>query len=911
MSPASGIPRRTAPGVRPRRMAAIGVSLAALAVLLLAPEDAAARNPIRQSFFAAYPAALGTRLDNLPSLQGHCGVCHYQFTGGGPRNPYGLRLEQVIPNYPNNDNGRQQAINFIRNEDADLDGFSQLVEITDTSTYSNTPTFPGLSLANVGQISGVPQSEVLGYLVPTTGADTQAPVVTITSPNGSESWTAGTVHALTWTATDNVGVIAVDLFYRKGTSEPWEMLARDLANSGSFTWHVHNTPSTGARVRAVARDAAANSGEDSSNGDFTILIDPDGIAPTTLRDFHQPGTQPFGVGFMEPHTNCTNCHGGYNAAVEPGHNWAGSMMAQAGRDPLFFACLAVAEQDAPSSGDLCLRCHTSFGWLDGRSNPTDGTRLTGNDFDGVSCDLCHRMVNPIYTAGQSPPEDAEILAALGGEVPASHANGQFVVDPNIRRRGPYSDINPPHPFLYSPFHRSAEICGTCHDVSNPVFERVSGPDYAPGPLDEEPGPVLSHVHMPLERTYSEWLHSAFPAGVYAPEFAGNKPDGIVAICQDCHMPDVLGKGATGADTPTRADLPLHDMTGGSSWIPAVVAALYPGQVDPTALADGAARAVSMLERAATVDLEVDDATEGFLATVTVTNRSGHKLPTGYPEGRRMWIHLVARDEGGQVVYESGAYDPATGVLTHDADARVYECELGISPALAAALGMNGGKSFHFALNDSVYKDNRIPPMGFTNAAFAAFGGPPVDPEVVGERYADGQYWDTAEYLLPAETRSVRATLRYQSTSKEYVEFLRDENTTNGAGDVMHQAWVDHGRAAPVTMAADSMEVAPGALPDDPGAPGPIAALRLSATPTPFSDRLEIRLDLPSPASPRVEVIDPAGRRIRSYAPAAAAGTMRLVWDGRDDAGRACPSGVYWVRAVVGDRTLQTRTLRVR
>ncbi len=898
----------------PRLWSATRLAAVLIAVVLLVwlvSTGAEARNTIRQSFLGAYPSVVGTQLESLPSLQGHCGVCHYQFTGAGARNPYGVRLGQVIGNFPNNDAGRQQAMHSIENEDPDADGFSSLTEITDTITYTNTPTFPGLTPSNVGQISGVPPSEVLGFLVPTTGSDTQAPVVTILSPNGSESWTAGTIHSLTWTATDNVGVIAIDLFYRKGTSEPWEMLARNLSNSGTFTWHVHNTPTAGARVRAVAKDAAANTGEDASNADFTILIDPDGTAPTTLRDFHQPGTQPFGVGTMEPHTNCTNCHGGYNTAVEPGHNWAGSMMAQAGRDPLFFACLAVAEQDAPSSGDLCLRCHSAFGWLDGRSNPTDGTLLTGTDFDGVSCDLCHRLVNPIYTPGQSPPEDADILAALGGEVPASHANGQFVVDPDLRRRGPFSDLNPPHPFLFSPFHRSSEICGTCHDVSNPVFVRVEGVDYAPGPLDEEPGPVLSHVHMPLERTYSEWLNSAFPAGVYAPEFAGNKPDGIVATCQDCHMPDVLGKGATGVDTPTRPDLPLHDMTGGSSWMPAIVAALYPGEVDPVALADGAARAVSMLERAATVDLAVEEEGGGYEAVVTVTNRSGHKLPTGYPEGRRMWIHLVARDENGQVVYESGAYDAATGVLTHDADARIYEAELGISPGLAAALGIDGGKSFHFALNDSVYKDNRIPPMGFTNAAFAAFGGPPVDPSHPGDRYEDGQYWDTAVYTLPASARSVRAVLRYQSTSKEYVEFLRDENTTNDTGDLIHQVWSDHGRAAPVTMAADSMDLAPGALPEDPAGSAPVAVARLSAGPTPFSDRLEIRLDLPSPATTRMEIIDPTGRRIRSYPAAPMAGRARLTWDGRDDSGHPAPSGVYWVRAVVGDRTLQTRTLRVR
>ena len=43
------------------------------------------------------------------------------------------------------------------------------------------------------------------------------------------------------------------------------------------------------------------------------------------------------------------------------------MMAQSGRDPLMWAALAVANQDAPNSGETCLRCHLPKGWLEGRS----------------------------------------------------------------------------------------------------------------------------------------------------------------------------------------------------------------------------------------------------------------------------------------------------------------------------------------------------------------------------------------------------------------------------------------------------------------------------------------------------------------------------------------------------------------
>ena len=897
------------------RFSACATLFAALgALLLLWPADAHARAKIREAFFTAYPQLNGTVLDIVPSNSGHCGVCHYDFNGAGPKNPWGERVLQAIQSSgcnPNDVACVSTAILAIPDSDHDGDGYwSKADELLNTTTFTNTPTFPGLSGANVGSVVNVNVNEILNHLTPTTGADTQDPVVTVTSPNGGESWAAGVAQTVSWIATDNVAVTTVDVFYRDDESEPWTMIARNLANTGSFQWFVHNTPTTGSRVRVIARDAAANEGEDTSNANFTIQQIPGGIAPTTLRDFKQPGSQPFEAGTLGDHTSCVSCHGGYDSGVEPGHNFLGMMMAQAARDPLFFACLAVAEQDAPSSGDLCLRCHTPIGWLSGRSNPTDGSQLEPVDIDGVSCGFCHRAVDPIYEPGVSPAEDEAVLTMISGHVPTTYANGQYVVDPDARRRGPFGDPVSPHTWLESPFHRSSDWCGTCHDVSNPVFDRIVGADYAPGPLDEPAAAISSLTLFPLERTYSEWKNSEFASGgVFAPEFAGNKADGVVSTCQDCHMRDVLGRGCDDVAAPIRENLPLHDFQGGNAWMPNVIAAMFPGEVDAGALADGAQRAVSMLQLAATVDLDVQSVADSFAAAVTVTNRTGHKLPTGYPEGRRLWLHIVAKDGGGAIVYESGAYDPGTGVLTHDADAVIYEAELGISPALATALGAGaGGKSFHFALNDSMYKDNRIPPLGFTHAAFDAFGGAPVDDSRPAPRYADGQNWDTAMFALPASARSVKATLYYQTTSKEYVEFLRDENTTNTAGQEMYDLWVAHGRSAPVAMAQDSTTFNPVGITLDPGA----GALSLRAARNPFRASLELVLTLNRAELVRLDVYDAQGRRVaqRRYG-MLSPGTHRLEWDGMDESGRDVGAGIFWANVDAGGRMLGRQVVRLR
>jgi FlgD Ig-like domain/Bacterial Ig domain len=897
----------------------MGGIVAAALLLTLLPGPASGRPNIRTSFFALYTSAVGSRLDNLPSISGHCGVCHFRFTGGGPRNWYGQALEAELPSHPNTDAGRQAAMVAIQNGDADNDSYTQLTEITDLATYTNTPTFPGLAIGDLSAISDVDVNDILAYLTPTTGSDTTPPTATLTAPNGGQMWTGGQPNTVTWTATDNVIVTTVDLYYRDGEAEPWALIAKSHANSGTFNWFVPNTPTTTARVRVVARDAVGNTGEDLSDATFTILAQPGGIVPTTLRDFKQPGTQPLEGGPHDTSGVCVTCHGGYNAAVEPGHNWQGTMMGQAARDPLFYACVAIAEQDAPSSGDICIRCHTPSGWLGGRSTPTNGSGITSTDRDGVACDDCHRMVDPIYKDGVSPPEDQSLLSGMiPSHVPTTYANGQFVIDFNPRKRGPFSDALALHPVLTSAFHRTSEFCGTCHDVSNPVFDRVSGPDYAPGPLDTEASAIASDVNMPLERTYSEWKNSSYPSGVYAPEFAGNKADGIVSTCQDCHMRDVSGKGCNDGAVVTRPDLPLHDMTGGNYWMPNVIASLYPTETDAAALADAASRAEAMLQKAAVLGLALQAVADSYDVHVTVTNRTGHKLPTGYPEGRRMWLHVLARDIGGKVVYESGAYDAATGILSMTPPPVVYEAELGISPALAEALdpggtiGLPRGPSFHFALNDSVYKDTRVPPLGFTNAGFLTFGGTPVDPEHPGPgpRYADGQNWDTSTFTMPASAVRVWVELLYQTTSRDYILFLRDENTTSTAGDDLYDAWIINGRAAPVVMEADSMVLNPTAVATG-ESPGPTVR-RVSVLSNPFDRALPIALELSRPAPVAMDVYDVRGRRVshRSLG-TLGGGPHRLVWEGRDDAGRPAGAGIYWVSLQVGERRIVKQVVRIK
>ena len=243
------------------------------------------------------------------------------------------------------------------------------------------------------------------------------------------------------------------------------------------------------------------------------------------------------------------------------------------------------------------------------------------------------------------------------------------------------------------------------------------------------------------------------------------------------------------DAPTRTNLPLHDMTGGNTFVPKLVKQQSPAEIDSAALDAGVLRARNNLQNAATLELGVS----GNIATVKVTNNTGHKLPTGYPEGRRMWINLKAYNAANDLVYESGVYNYTTAELTTNGT-KIYECEPGISAEVAAMTGLPAGKSFHFAINSEIYFDNRIPPKGFTNPGLEAVQSP-----VVGATYADGQNHDITTYTLPEGSVKVEAKLYYQTTTKEYVEFLRDANVTNSRGQELYDLWVAHGKSAPELM----------------------------------------------------------------------------------------------------------------
>ena len=472
--------------------------------------------------------------------------------------------------------------------------------------------------------------------------------------------------------------------------------------------------------------------------------------------FAAPGTEPFELVLdFESPQRCFGCHRDVDPPerVAPGDTWAGSMHANAFRDPIFQAALSIANQDHLDSGSFCLRCHTPVGWLNGRSLPGNGSGLEPAHREGITCAFCHRL---------DPGRDRLVPGPLIGQ-------GSYYVHDELLYRGPFADAPSLHPTVRDPYIESAELCGICHSVSNP------GQPY----LDPDTGEELME-RLPEQHTYEEWAQSAFAA------------EGIT--CQRCHMSAVVGRAAA-ERAPLRPAIGRHDFAGANVFGAQLLRVVGPPErAEDYAWAE--ARARESLRGAARISVEgwplTVEPDAPLPLVVRVENLAGHKLPTGYPEGRRVWLEVEASvDEG--PYFTSGRYDHETATLPDDPWLRTYETLQARS---------DGGAPFHLLLNDTIRFDTRIPPRGFEPDLSTR----PVRTDRYQAPDGSWRHWDEAPYVVPgpppgAGVVTLRVRLLYQSVSREMVEWLRAENHSDDRGERLHELWEQTGRAAPVEMAA--------------------------------------------------------------------------------------------------------------
>jgi len=86
---------------------------------------------------------------------------------------------------------------------------------------------------------------------------------------------------------------------------------------------------------------------------------------------------------------------------------------------------------------------------------------------------------------------------------------------------------------------------------------------------------------------------------------------------------------------------------------------------------------------------------------------------------------------------------------------------------------------------------------------------------------------------------------------------------------------------------------------------------LRAAPNPFTGDVALQFTLSQAADVEIAIYDLVGRRIREFRAPLVAGSNRVTWDGRDNAGREARAGLYVVRARSEAFETTTRVLRLR
>jgi hypothetical protein len=467
---------------------------------------------------------------------------------------------------------------------------------------------------------------------------------------------------------------------------------------------------------------------------------------------------------------CALCHN--NMMDESGTDvsitmyWRSTILANAARDPYWQASLAHEILENPeiesSTQDVCTKCHMPMARFTANEDGEEVIAVGDGGFlsedhplhnlamDGVSCALCHQI-----------REDGLGSSTTNG--------GDFYIDSELRK---------PDRLIFGPFtiddfqadlmqnsvgfrpeqglHLSnSTFCATCHTLYTTYVD-------ASGQLAGE---------FPEQVPYYEWFYSDYRR---------------TRACQDCHMPEAEG-GVKIANTSDvlRSPISTHAFVGGNAYMLEMLSS-YSDELAVTASSEHfdatIARTRDLLQNeTATIDFEELRLSGVYLtADLWIENLAGHKFPTAFP-ARRVWIHFTVRDVDGEIVFESGAWNPDGSIVgnANDVDATTFEQHYDaiVQPEQVqiyeAILQDSENRVTTVLLEAASYrKDNRLLPSGFEKQA------PYQDIAVRGEAKEDDDFeggGDEIQYVIDLTDHqgpfTVTVELLYQSVGYRWANNL--------------------------------------------------------------------------------------------------------------------------------------------
>jgi hypothetical protein len=368
--------------------------------------------------------------------------------------------------------------------------------------------------------------------------------------------------------------------------------------------------------------------------DYTFLFGPDRpFAPSLARTMTG---QAFDARSMGGSASCgtSGCH------RQIYDEWAVSAHRYAAMDLGFRAIQkTMGEQNGPESTRYCGGCHDPISLFAGTKNlyQDDLTNPIGHD-EGVSCIVCHSIKetdvkgNASYVIAQPGRYMFELHPDSGGT--------RLVRDFLIKAYPRYHVQSLQHRLFKSP-----EFCAACHKQF----------------IDEEINQV---GWVQLQNQYDNWRNSRW----------NDSTDARKSIeCRECHMPlaasddpargDQLDYNRSGRDGKHRSHrflaanqfMPLVLKLPGAEKHAELTEKWLQGRIDIDEIADkwrtGPAVPIELLAPAT-----ARPGDEIAVRVVITNNKVGHDFPTGPLDIIQSWVELVAKDQDGHVVHQTGRRD---------------------------------------------------------------------------------------------------------------------------------------------------------------------------------------------------------------------------------------------------------------
>lgn len=569
------------------------------------------------------------------------------------------------------------------------------------------------------------------------------------------------------------------------------LLSGACRGGGHGSAHADGGASSGDASGSGGTAADGSSGATADGSDATADGSGDGGSTGGLPDGHFDLPAPTAVndGNFATASVCAECHDNAAGAtamrtaggdpVAPYDLWQGTMMANAARDPVWWAAVRAEVAATPSrQAEIeaeCTRCHAPMAAIRNDLHgdvPGSLAMLLGADdraqlgLDGVACAACHQIGSGELGTEASYGGHPELTTT--GLVYGPHSS-PFTM-PMMMHTG----FTP----TYAAHTDESAVCSSCHTLDTDAL-RADG--------------TATGAHYSEQATYLEWRNSQFTT-------EAAMPGAQARSCQSCHMPSFDGDGqpiATriahnphGGDfgqIDPRSPYHQHAFVGGNTWVPTLLRD-FAAELRPRGTAEAFDAAVGWARdqlTGVTATVALDGATRDGTTVripVVVTSAVGHKFPSGYP-ARRAWLRVIVRDADDTVVFRSGMSDAAGRLL--DGDGAVLASERLGGPyephhleidddaqvqIYETVMADDAGDPTHRLLRaDHDAKDNRLLPAGWND------GGPdlerigPVlgvaDPDFVGGS-------DRVVYRVTAPVEdgphTVEVALMYQPLSARHL-----------------------------------------------------------------------------------------------------------------------------------------------